>query len=178
MNFHFLVLVLICMLAFAKAHSQRMQEVDQPWWFLLNGGYISGKLIDGDQEENISGFNVGITAEYELSSLLSMDLTANSRNLWMEEESIHYLSPVIQGRLFVADGVSVAAGPGYLFLISDDLDGNLEDGYFSLETDIMLELHSGWLATIAYSYGLGSVTQSPVDSELTFFSFGIGYRFQ
>jgi opacity protein-like surface antigen len=126
----------------------------------------------GSGTESESGFFVGMFAEFGVSE----SLTFKPEVLYVSVEDLGQIQIPLHLRYNIAEGFGLMAGPNVAFLM------DVPDGYKSLNYGIDLgasyNITEALLVDARYNIGLANISDvDGVDSKLSGFYVGLGYRF-
>ena len=156
----------------------------------LNFASMAGD--DADGLDGRTSFHLGVTAEIEMSDTFSIqpELLYSGQGYTADGDvtgKVDYINLPIMAKFYVADGISLEAGPqiGFLASAKADVDGESTDIKDSLKsTDFALNLGAGYKLDsglnfgLRYSMGLTDVPDGDSDGfKHSVLQLSVGYNF-
>ncbi|MGC6524498.1 MAG: porin family protein [Flavobacteriaceae bacterium] len=156
----------------------------------LNFASMAGD--DADGLDGRTSFHLGVTAEIEMSDTFSIqpELLYSGQGYTADGDvtgKVDYINLPIMAKFYVADGISLEAGPqiGFLASAKSDVDGESTDIKDSLKsTDFALNLGAGYKLDsglnfgLRYSMGLTDVYDFDTDGfKHSVLQLSVGYNF-
>lgn len=151
--------------------------------------------MTGDDADGLDGrtsFHLGVTAEIEMSDTFSIqpELLYSGQGYTADGDvtgKVDYINLPVMAKFYVADGISLEAGPqiGFLASAKADVDGESTDIKDSLKsTDFALNLGAGYKLDsglnfgLRYSMGLTDVPDGDSDGfKHSVLQLSVGYNF-
>lgn len=168
--------------------------------FGAKGGFNFAK-INGDETDNVdtrTSFHVGAVAEIPLSEQFSFqpEVLYSSQGGKQDDLKLKldYINVPLMAKYYVADGLSLEAGPQIGFLVNDevsydgdefdadlDLDGSYSSVDFGLNFGLGYKFDSGLFLNGRYNWGLSNILDGDLsddyDQNNGVFQVGAGFFF-
>jgi len=146
----------------------------------FNSTSFAVTVLDESDSESISGFYIGLLAEFELSEAIMLQPELQYVNISEDGESTGFLNIPIMFKYYIAEGFNVQAGPQISYSLEESVDDFSNLG-IDVAVGLGYDINDNFFVDARYSYNVNNRYTGAGSEDLSVrynaFQVGVGYKF-